>query len=48
VLQGEASEKNIEEELRNLINKQWDWKVKQVDKNEYVAVFPNKSSLETF
>jgi hypothetical protein len=28
VLQGEASEKKIEEELKNLINSQWDWKVK--------------------
>jgi hypothetical protein len=48
VLQGEASEKKIEEELKNLINSQWDWKVKQVQDKEYVDVFPDKSSLHTF
>jgi hypothetical protein len=48
VLQGEASEKKIEEELKNLINSQWDWKVGQVDDKEYVVVFPDKGSLDTF
>jgi hypothetical protein len=28
VLQGEASEQKMEEELKNLINKQWDWQVR--------------------
>jgi hypothetical protein len=28
VLQGEANEKKIEEELKNLINNKWDWQVK--------------------
>jgi hypothetical protein len=45
VLQGEASKKKIEEELKNLINNQWDW---QVEAKEYVVVFPDKNSLETF
>jgi hypothetical protein len=48
VLQGEASEKKIEKELKNLINSQWDWQVKQVDTKEYIATFPDKGSLKTF
>jgi hypothetical protein len=48
VLRGEASEKKIEEELKNLINNQWDWQVRQVEAKEYVVVFPDKNSLETF
>jgi hypothetical protein len=48
VLQGEANEKKIKEELKNLISNQWDWQVKQIQDKEYVVVFPDKSSLETF
>jgi hypothetical protein len=28
VLQGEVFELKIEEEVKNLVNKQWDWQVK--------------------
>jgi hypothetical protein len=48
VLQGDASMKNIEDELKNLIDSKWKWQVKQVDTNEFTVVFPNKSSLGTF
>jgi hypothetical protein len=48
VLQGEASEKKIEEELKNVINRQWDWQVKQMDSNEFIVVFPDLNSIETF
>jgi hypothetical protein len=48
VLYGEASEMKIEEELKILINNQWDWQVKLVDVKEYVAVFPDNKSLDTF
>jgi hypothetical protein len=48
VLQGDASMKNIEDELKNLIDSKWQWQVKQVDTNEFTVVFPNKSSLGTF
>jgi hypothetical protein len=31
-----------------MINSQCDWKVRQVDDKEYVAIFPDKGSLDTF
>jgi hypothetical protein len=37
ILQGEANEKKIEEELKNLISNPWDWQVKQVQDKEYVC-----------
>jgi hypothetical protein len=48
VLRGEASERKLEEEVKNLITKSWDWQVKQMDVKEYIAIFPNMNSLETF
>jgi hypothetical protein len=48
VLQGEASECKLEEELKNLINEQWDWQVRKVENKEYTTIFPDKVSLETF
>jgi hypothetical protein len=48
VLQGDASEKKIEDELMNLINNKWEWQVKQVEAKEYTVVFPDKNSLDTF
>jgi hypothetical protein len=48
VLQGEAYEKKLEEELKNLINNHCDWQVRQVEAKEYVVVFPDKGSLDTF
>jgi hypothetical protein len=48
VLHGRNIEKKIEDELKNLINKQWDWNVRQMDMNEYSAIFLEKATLETF
>jgi hypothetical protein len=42
ILQSDASEKKVEDELRNLINNKWNWQVKQVDVKEFTAVFPDK------
>jgi hypothetical protein len=47
VLQGEASEKKIEE-MKNLINNKWDWQVRHMDVNEFVIVFLDKGTLDTF
>jgi transposase len=47
VISKEASERKLEEELNNLINKNWDCQVKQMEAKEYMGVFPDKSSLET-
>jgi hypothetical protein len=44
---GEASEKKIEE-MKNLINNKWDWQVRQMDVNEFVIVFPDKGTFDTF
>jgi hypothetical protein len=48
VLQGGASEKKIEYELKNLINNKWDWNVRQMDLQEYTTIFPDKTTLDTF
>jgi hypothetical protein len=32
----------------NLINNKWEWQVKQMEAREYTAIFPDKSTLETF
>jgi hypothetical protein len=48
VLQGEANEKKIAEELKNLINNKWDWQVKQVEDKEFTVIFPDKGTLDTF
>jgi hypothetical protein len=48
VLQGEENKKNLEGELNNLINKEWDWHVKQVENKKFIAIFSDKNSLETF
>jgi hypothetical protein len=48
VIHGEAPKKKLEDELKNLINKHWDWHVRQMDVNEYTTVFLVKNSLETF
>ncbi|CAO2194224.1 unnamed protein product [Urochloa humidicola] len=47
VEKGEATEARIEEELKYLIDKNWQWKVKKVADQSYLAVFPNKQILTT-
>jgi hypothetical protein len=44
---GGGSEKKIEE-MKNLINNKWDWQVRQMDVNEFVIVFPDKGTFDTF
>lgn len=48
VLEGVADEKKIEMELQNLIDQKWGWQVKKVSSNEFMVMFPNKQSLDTF
>lgn len=48
VLEGDADEKKIEEELKNLIDNKWDWQVKKLSREEFVVNFPNKQSLDIF
>jgi hypothetical protein len=48
ILEGEASEEKVDKELRNLVKENWDFKVKQIHLQEYLVVFPDKSSLGTF
>lgn len=48
ILEGEADEKKVGEELKNLIDKNWNWQVRNMSKDEYVVVFPNKQTLVTF
>ncbi|TVU21064.1 hypothetical protein EJB05_30676, partial [Eragrostis curvula] len=48
VLQGEANEDKIDGELKNLIDPNWDWKVRRVAEEEYVVIFPNTQALDTF
>jgi hypothetical protein len=47
VLQGEATKK-MEDELKNLINKRWNWQVKQVEAKEFTVIFPDIGNLDTF
>jgi len=45
---GEASTERLEDELKNLIDKNWAWKVRKLTDREYLATFPNKMLLDTF
>jgi hypothetical protein len=48
VLNGEASEEKIDNELKNLVRDSWDFKVRNMSPQEYIVVFPDKTSLDTF
>jgi hypothetical protein len=48
ILQGDATEEKVDQELKHLVREKWDFKVKQIHLQEYLVVFPDKSSLETF
>lgn len=48
ILAGDASEEKVDKELRNLVKENWDFKVKQIHIQEYLVIFPDKGSLETF
>lgn len=48
ILEGEASEERVDKELRHLVRPDWDFKVRKLDHQEYLTVFPYKNTLETF
>jgi hypothetical protein len=48
ILAGEATEEKVDRELKNLVREEWDFKVKQIHIHEFLVVFPDKVSLETF
>jgi hypothetical protein len=48
VLDGDATEGKIDKQLKNLVKEDWDFKVKKIDKAEFLVGFPDKSSLDTF
>ncbi|CAO2190424.1 unnamed protein product [Urochloa humidicola] len=42
------SEGKMEEELRNLIDEKWEWKVRKIAEKDFLAVFPNNQILDAF
>uniref|UniRef100_A0A804R877 CCHC-type domain-containing protein n=2 Tax=Zea mays TaxID=4577 RepID=A0A804R877_MAIZE len=48
VLEGEPNEEKLEEELKNLVQENWEFRVRRVDKFDFIASFPDKGSLETY
>lgn len=48
VIKGEAHEEKLEAELKNLIDPNWKWNIRMMDRKEFLVVFPRKESLETF
>jgi hypothetical protein len=48
VLEGDASVEKADRELKHLVQEDWDFKVRKMDHQEYLVVFPDNRSLETF
>ena len=48
IVSGEASVAKIEDELKNLVDDKWEWKVRKISDSEYVVVFPSKDILNAF
>lgn len=48
VLEGEASASKVDKELKNLIDEEWDFKVRQLAKGEFMATFPDAISVDMF
>ena len=48
ILEGEASEERVDKELKHLVRSDWDFKVRKMDQQEYLTVFPDKNMLDTF
>ncbi|CAO2172928.1 unnamed protein product [Urochloa humidicola] len=42
------SEGKMEEELKNLIDDKWKWKVRKVAEKDFLVVFPNNQILDAF
>ena len=48
VIEGEAIEEKIADELRNLANEKWDFQVRKFTSNEFRVAFPDQPALDTF
>jgi len=48
ILKGDATEEKVDRELKNLVREKWDFRVRQIHLNEYLVVFPDKNSMDTF
>lgn len=48
VLEGDADEDKINEELKMVVDDKWDFKPRRMFSNEFLVVFPHKGTLETF
>jgi hypothetical protein len=48
ILEGDASEEKLDRELKHLVQGDWDFKVRKMDLQEYLVIFPDNKSLETF
>ena len=48
VKSGEVNTEKLEEELKNLIDRNWIWRVRKLTDQEYLATFPSKLLLDTF
>jgi hypothetical protein len=48
ILEGEPTEEKLDRELKNLVQANWDFRVRRMDKHDFSASFPDKSSLESY
>ena len=48
ITSGNANSEKLEEELKHLVDKNWQWKVQQISDSEFLASFPSKIILDTF
>lgn len=48
VLEGMATEEKLNEDLRTVVNEKWDFQARQLFQNEFMVIFPDKGTLETF
>lgn len=48
MIQGEANEEKLDKELKHLVKDKRDYKVRRISQQEYIVVFPDASSLDTF
>lgn len=46
--QGDASVDKVDKELKNLLHDSWDLRVRQLDKQVYLVIFPDLQTLDTF
>ncbi|CAL4933356.1 unnamed protein product [Urochloa decumbens] len=47
ILEGNASESKLDNELKNLVNATWDFHVRQATNGEFRAAFPDQGSIDT-